>query len=77
MEKRQYDEEKHIHYCDMLNAWLVIRDDWTCIINWVEPYYVRMEWSPEKTGDFNLQNQKYILENKYYELQNIVNTFNL
>lgn len=64
-------------YCETPEAWLIIRPDWTCIINWTEPYYMRLEWNPEKTGDFNIQNQKYILENKYYELKNIVNTFNL
>lgn len=77
MEIRQYDEEKHIHYCDMINAWLVIRGDGTCIINWTEPYYIRLEWGPEKTEDFNLANQKYILEKKYYALQTLLTTFDL
>lgn len=75
--KREFDNDKNQWYCDMPKAGLVITENWTSIINWTEPYYIRLEWKPELTGDFIIQNQKAILERKYYVFEALLSTFNL
>lgn len=64
-------------YKDEEKAWLVITPTGFCIINRTDWAYNQMVRDINLTGDYNLENKKYILEKKYEELVKLKSTFNL
>lgn len=64
-------------YLEKPKAWLVITPMGFCIINRADWAYNQITRDINHTGDYNLENKKYILEKKYDELVNFRKTFSL
>jgi len=64
---------------DLGTTWLVIKPDWTCIINylWEHGEYNQIVFDKAITDDYCLENKKKILEEKEEQFFELIHTFNL
>lgn len=63
---------------DLPYAWLMIRTDWVCILNYCFLWEFHTISRPtEKTGVYGLNEKKAILEQKAEEIYQFLTTFNL
>lgn len=69
-ERETYWDQWYKTYDD---AWLVITTRDECIINFITPWFHQFRWKSIKT----LAEKKEILEKKYEEIHNLLNSFEL
>lgn len=66
-------------YKDLWTTGLIIKPDWTCIINylWKTWQYYQIVFDKSITDDYCIENKKKILEEKEEQFFELIHTFNL